>query len=90
MLIKSVLHTSGSELLMVERFDRLSETMRRRAKAAVAFFVPLLELNIDDVHTFFSCSSSRTWWSKMIDDVESDLTNLLFQVLILIPQEGVL
>ena len=73
MLIKSVLHTRGWELLMLERFDRLSETMRRRAKAAVAFFVPLLELNIDDVHTFFSCSSSRTWWSRLIYDSESDV-----------------
>ena len=52
---------------MVERFETLSETMRRRAKAAVAFFVPLLELKMDDVHTFFSFSRSRTWCSRMID-----------------------
>ena len=62
-------HTRGEELLMVERFETLRETMRRRAKAAVAFFVPLLELKMDDVHTFFSFSSSRTWCSKMIYDV---------------------
>ena len=47
--------------MMVERFETLRETMRRRAKAAVAFFVPLLELKMDDVHTFFSFSSSRTF-----------------------------
>ena len=61
--------TIGEELLIVERFETLSETMRRRAKAAVAFFVPLLELKMDDVHTFFSLSSSRTWGLKLIYDV---------------------
>ena len=46
--------------MMVERFETLRETMRRKAKAAVAFFVPLLEFKIDDVQSFFSFSSSRT------------------------------
>ena len=67
MLMKAE-HTRGEELLMVERFETLRETMRRRAKAAVAFFVPLLELKMDDVHTFFSFSSSRTWCSRLIYD----------------------
>ena len=60
--------TSGEELFIVERFETLSDTMRRSAKAAVAFLVPLpvddvvvvLVLNIEDVHNFFSFSKSRT------------------------------
>ena len=60
--------TSGEELLIVERFETLSDTMRSSAKAAVAFLVPLpvddvvvvLALNIEEVHNFFSFSSSRT------------------------------
>ena len=78
--MKAVSHTRGEELLIVERLETLRETMRRRAKAAVAFFVPLLELKMDDVHTFFSLSSSRTWCSRLIYDSESDVkvSNLFF------------
>ena len=54
--------------MIVERFETLSETMRSSAKAAVAFLVPLpvddvvvvLVLNIEEVHSFFSFSKSRT------------------------------
>ena len=63
-----VIPTSGEELLIVERFETLSDTMRSSAKAAVAFLVPLpvddvvvvLALNIEEVHNFFSFSKSRT------------------------------
>ena len=63
-----VIPTSVEELLIVERFETLSDTMRSSAKAAVAFLVPLpvddvvvvLVLNIEEVHNFFSFSKSRT------------------------------
>ena len=63
-----VIPTIGEELLIVERFETLSDTMRSSAKAAVAFLVPLpaddvvvvLVLNIEEVHNFFSFSKSRT------------------------------